>query len=83
MSSPGIPMATRAPPHLDIDPFAIDFLDDPYPARELLRETAAAVYLHKWNVFGVARYAEVHAMLNAVRGRIFAGEAAATASPLP
>jgi len=64
MSSPGISMAARTPPHLDIDPFAIDFFDDPYPAQELLRETAAAVYLHKWNVFGVARYAEVHAVLN-------------------
>jgi cytochrome P450 len=51
-------------PHLDVDPFAIEFFDDPYPTHELLRETGPVVYLDKWNVFGVARYAEVHAVLN-------------------
>jgi len=51
-------------PHLDIDPFAIEFFEDPFPAQERLRETAPVVYLDKWNVFGVARYAEVHAVLN-------------------
>src|SRR4051812_4148873 len=51
-------------PHLDIDPFAIDFFENPYPAQESLREAAPVVYLDKWNVFGVARYAEVHAVLN-------------------
>jgi cytochrome P450 len=56
--------AGGAPPHLDIDPFAIDFFDDPYPTQERLRDTAAVVYLDKWSVFGVARYAEVHAVLN-------------------
>src|SRR5262249_35795680 len=29
-----------------------------------LRDTASVVHLHKWNVFGVARYAEVYAVLN-------------------
>lgn len=51
-------------PHLDIDPFAISFFDDPYPAHERLREAGPVVYLDKWNVHGVARYAEVHAVLN-------------------
>jgi len=51
-------------PHLDVDPFAIEFFDDPYPTHELLRETGPVVYLDKWSVFGVARYAEVHAVLN-------------------
>jgi cytochrome P450 len=51
-------------PHLDVDPFAIDFFEDPHPAQERLREAAPVVYLEKWNVFGVARYAEVHAVLN-------------------
>jgi 4-methoxybenzoate monooxygenase (O-demethylating) len=51
-------------PHLDVDPFAIDFFKDPYPDQERLREAAPVVYLDKWNVFGVARYAEVHAVLN-------------------
>src|SRR5712672_3868744 len=51
-------------PHLDVDPFAIEFFDDPYPTHERLREAGPLVYLDKWNVFGVARYAEVHAVLN-------------------
>lgn len=51
-------------PHLDIDPFSIEFFDDPYPTHELLRETAPVVYLDQCKVFGVARYAEVHAVLN-------------------
>src|SRR3979490_1717959 len=51
-------------PHLDVDPFAIEFFDDPCPTHERLRETGPVVYLDKWNVFGVARYAEVHAVLN-------------------
>jgi 4-methoxybenzoate monooxygenase (O-demethylating) len=51
-------------PHLDVDPFSIEFFADPYPTHELLRDTGPVVYLDKWNVFGVARYAEVHAVLS-------------------
>src|SRR5215475_6390978 len=51
-------------PHLDIDPFATAFFDDPFPAQQALRDAAPVVYLDKWNVYGVARYAEVHAVLN-------------------
>ena len=51
-------------PHLDVDPFSIEFFADPYPTHELLREAGPVVYLDKWNVFGVARHAEVHAVLN-------------------
>jgi len=51
-------------PHLDVDPFSLEFFDDPYPTHELLRETGPVVYLDQWKVFGVARYAEVHAVLN-------------------
>jgi 4-methoxybenzoate monooxygenase (O-demethylating) len=53
-----------AAPHLDIDPFAIEFFENPYPAQEALREAGPVVFLDKWKVFGVARYAEVHAVLN-------------------
>src|SRR5246127_2918700 len=52
------------PPHLDIDPFAIEFFENPYPAQEALREAGPVVFLDKWKVLGVARYAEVHAVLN-------------------
>jgi 4-methoxybenzoate monooxygenase (O-demethylating) len=51
-------------PHLDVDPFAIEFFDDPYPTHELLREAGPVVHLDQWKVFAVARYAEVHAVLN-------------------
>jgi 4-methoxybenzoate monooxygenase (O-demethylating) len=51
-------------PRLDIDPFSIGFFDDPYPAHDEMREAGPVVYLDKWNVYGVARYAEVHAVLN-------------------
>src|SRR5215218_8279209 len=51
-------------PRLDVDPFSIEFFADPYPTHELLREAGPVVHLDKWNVFAVARYAEVHAVLN-------------------
>jgi 4-methoxybenzoate monooxygenase (O-demethylating) len=51
-------------PRLDVDPFSLEFFDDPYPTHELLREAGPVVHLDKWNVYGVARYAEVHAVLN-------------------
>src|SRR5215218_2810779 len=62
-SSPEI-NSSSAVPHLDVDPFAMDFFADPYPTHELLREAGPVVYLDKWNVYGVARYTEVHAVLN-------------------
>jgi cytochrome P450 len=58
-SSPSGPI-----PHLGIDPFATDFFDDPFPAHEQLRQAGPIVYLDTWNVYGVARYAEVYAVLN-------------------
>ena len=51
-------------PHLDVDPFALDFFADPFPTHQRLREAGPVVYLDKWNVYGVARYAEVYAVLN-------------------
>ena len=51
-------------PHSDIDPFAMEFFADPHPTHEVLREAGPVVHLDKWNVFAVARYAEVHAVLN-------------------
>jgi 4-methoxybenzoate monooxygenase (O-demethylating) len=51
-------------PHLDIDPFETSFFENPYPAQEALREAGSVVYLDKWQVYGVARHAQVHAVLN-------------------
>ena len=65
LTEPGGRAAVDAPvPHLDVDPFSIEFFEDPYPTHALLRDTGPLVYLDKWSVYGVARYAEVHAVLN-------------------
>jgi hypothetical protein len=54
----------RRAPAVDVDPFAIDFFDDPYPAHDKLREAGPVVWIDCWKVHAVARYAEVHAILN-------------------
>ncbi|WP_316206345.1 MULTISPECIES: cytochrome P450 [unclassified Bradyrhizobium] len=59
---PAVPPADI--PHLDIDPFSIAFFDDPYPAHDQMRQAGPVVYLDRWNVYGVARYAEVYEVLN-------------------
>jgi cytochrome P450 len=51
-------------PGLDIDPFAIEFFENPFPTHKALREAGPVVHLDKWNVYAVARYAEVHTVLN-------------------
>ena len=51
-------------PSLDIDPFSMEFLDNPHPSHEMLREAGPVVRLDKWNVHVVARYAEVSAVLS-------------------
>jgi cytochrome P450 len=56
-TAPGIP-------HLDFDPFSIEFFADPFPTHEKLREAGPVIYLNKWGVYGVARYQQVHAVLN-------------------
>ena len=48
----------------DIDPFAREFLSDPYPFHEQLREAGPVVRLAKYGVWAVARYEQVHAVLN-------------------
>lgn len=62
-TSPGRGAAPDVP-HLDFDPFSIEFFADPFPTHEELREAGPVVYLDKYGVYGVARYAEVHAVLN-------------------
>jgi cytochrome P450 len=51
-------------PGLDVDPFAIEFFENPYPTQQALREAGPVVHLDKWKVYAVARYAEVDAVLN-------------------
>jgi cytochrome P450 len=54
----------RGFPIADIDPFAHDFLSDPYPSHHALREAGPVVWLERYGIWTVARYAEVHATLN-------------------
>jgi cytochrome P450 len=56
--------ATSAIPEVDVDPFSNEFFENPHPSHEVLREAGPVVRFDKWNVYGVARYAEVHAVLN-------------------
>lgn len=51
-------------PVSDLDPFDIAFFDNPYPAHEALREAGPVVWLRRYGIYAVARYDEVHAMLN-------------------
>jgi cytochrome P450 len=46
-------------PSLDVDPFSVEFLADPYPFHERLRETGAVLWLERYGVVAMARYAEV------------------------
>src|ERR1700677_2037705 len=47
-----------------IDTFSDDFLTDPYPFHEELRETGAVVWLDRYGIFASARHAEVHSGLS-------------------
>lgn len=51
-------------PALDIDPFCREFFENPFAAYEELREAGPVVRLPRYGVWAVARYAEVHMVLN-------------------
>ncbi|MGH6707872.1 MAG: cytochrome P450 [Bradyrhizobium sp.] len=51
-------------PAMDVDPFAAEFLNDPYPAHELLREAGPVVRLDRYGICGVARHEEVRSVLS-------------------
>ena len=53
-----------AAPSLAIDPFAEDFLAEPYRDHARMREAGAVVYLVPYGIYGMARYQEVFAALN-------------------
>ncbi|MGH6950543.1 MAG: cytochrome P450 [Vitreimonas sp.] len=46
-----------------LDPFSQAYFDDPYPAQEALREAGDAVWLARYGVWAVARFAPVRTML--------------------
>ena len=51
-------------PALDVDPFSIEFFEDPHRIHAALREAGPVVWLIRWGVFAVARYQEVQAVLH-------------------
>jgi 4-methoxybenzoate monooxygenase (O-demethylating) len=51
-------------PVSDIDPFCTEFFESPLPAYEELREAGPVVRLSRYAVWAVARYDEVHRVLN-------------------
>jgi cytochrome P450 len=63
----GVPVLTGAPPGVpvvDVDPFSDDFLTDPYPDHERMREAGAIVWIPKYRIYASARHAEVRTILN-------------------
>ncbi|GAA3382632.1 cytochrome P450 [Cryptosporangium minutisporangium] len=56
---------TLAPfcPTTDADPFGPEILEDPLPFQRSVRDAGPVVYLSRYDVYGLGRYAEVHAAL--------------------
>lgn len=51
-------------PELDIDPYAIDVIKDPYAYHEALREAGPVARIKPYGVYAVGRHAECQAVLN-------------------
>jgi 4-methoxybenzoate monooxygenase (O-demethylating) len=61
--APGM-IAPAGIPVSDIDPFSIEFFEDPHRIHNELRELGPVVHLSRYDVFAVARYKEVRETLN-------------------
>ena len=48
---------------VDLDPFSDEFLTEPYPFHQRLREAAPVVWLERYGIYASARHAEVQAGL--------------------
>ena len=51
-------------PVSQVDPFCREFFENPFPAHGELREAGPVVRVSRYDVWAVARYAEVHRVLN-------------------
>jgi hypothetical protein len=58
-------MEAAAPqvPHIDVDPWTEDLIDEPYPMHEVAREAGPVAFIPKYDLFVVARHAEVQSVL--------------------
>src|SRR5437660_10121083 len=54
----------KAAPRLDIDPFSVEFLTDPYPDHARMRDAGPVAYLTRYGIYGMARHEGVLAALN-------------------
>ena len=63
-ASPASPASPAGVPALDIDPFSDEFLTDPYPDHERLREAGPVVWLCKYDIYATARHAQVREVLS-------------------
>ncbi|WP_428410516.1 cytochrome P450 [Hyphococcus sp.] len=50
-------------PIIDIDPFATEFLLDPYPNHDALRDPGPVVWLSQYEIYAMARFEEVRSAL--------------------
>src|SRR6202789_2106767 len=57
-----MPSATNAAVS-HVDPFCDEFLTDPYPFHEVLREAGPVVWMERYGIYASARHAEVQAAL--------------------
>ena len=60
-------MSSFAPadvPILEIDPFSEEFLANPYPDHERMREAGPVVWLAKYGIYATARHEQVRAVLS-------------------
>ncbi len=51
-------------PTSQLDPYSMEFLHNPFPLHEHLREAGAVVWLERYGICAMARHKEVHAALN-------------------
>lgn len=56
--------ALREAPVLDIDPYSIEVLRDPYPFHEALREAGPVAFIKPHGVYAVGRHAEAKTVLS-------------------
>ena len=59
-----MPMIDSTYPVSDADPFSAEFFENPFPVHAELRDAGPVVRLSRYGCLGVARYADVHAILH-------------------
>ena len=57
------PLALAGVPVLDVDPFSTEFLTNPYPGHERIREAGAVVWLPQYEIYVTGRHAQVREVL--------------------